>query len=43
MIEYMYGLEFSRDFLDDLLLVSKDSFENYFVHLEESFITLASA
>jgi N-dimethylarginine dimethylaminohydrolase len=39
----MYGLEFARAYLDDLLVVSKDSFENHFIHLEEVFNRLASA
>jgi Reverse transcriptase (RNA-dependent DNA polymerase) len=43
MSELMYGLEFVRAYLDDLLVVSKDSFENHFIHLEEVFTILASA
>ena len=43
MSELMYGLEFARAYLDDLLVVSKDSFENHFIHLEEVFTRLASA
>ena len=42
MNELMYGLEYARAYLDDLLVVSKDSFENHFVHLEEVFTRLAS-
>jgi hypothetical protein len=41
--ELMHGLEFARAFLDSLLVVSKDSYENHFVHLEEVFIRLTSA
>ena len=43
MSELMYGLEFARAYLDDLLVVSKDTFENHFTHLEEVFTRLASA
>jgi hypothetical protein len=43
MSELMFGLEFARAYLDDLLLVSKDSFENHFIHLEEVFTRLACA
>jgi hypothetical protein len=43
MSELMYGLEFTRTYLDDLLAVSKDTFENHFIHLEEVFTRLASA
>jgi Reverse transcriptase (RNA-dependent DNA polymerase) len=43
MSELMYGLEFARAYLDDLLVVSKDSFENHSVHLEEVLTRLASA
>jgi hypothetical protein len=43
MSELMYGLESARAYLDDLLVVSKDSFENHFIHLEEVFTRLASA
>jgi hypothetical protein len=39
----MYGLKFVRAYLDDLLVVSKDSIENYFIHLEEAFTRLANA
>jgi hypothetical protein len=39
----MYGLEFAKAYLDDLLVVSKDSFENHLIHLEEVFTRLASA
>jgi hypothetical protein len=42
MSESMYGLGFARAYLDDLLVVSKDSVENHFIHLEEVFTTLAS-
>jgi hypothetical protein len=43
MIELMYGLEFARAYLDDLLVVSKDTFENHVTHFEEVFTRLASA
>jgi transposase InsO family protein len=43
MSELMFGLEFARAYIDDLLIVSKDSFENHMVHLEEVFTRLASA
>ena len=43
MSELMLGLEFSRAYIDDLLVVSKDSFENHLEHLEEVFTQLASA
>jgi hypothetical protein len=39
----VYALEFARVYLDDLLVVSKDTFENQFIHLEEVFTRLASA
>jgi hypothetical protein len=41
--ELMYDLEFTRSYLDDLLMVSKHSFENHFIHLEEVFTRKASA
>jgi Reverse transcriptase (RNA-dependent DNA polymerase) len=43
MSELMLGLEFARAYIDDLLIVSKDSFENHMIHLEEVFTRLASA
>jgi Reverse transcriptase (RNA-dependent DNA polymerase) len=43
MSELMFGLEFSRAYLDDLLIVSKDDLENHLKHLEEVFTRLASA
>jgi hypothetical protein len=43
MSELMYGLEFARANLDDLLVLSKYSFENHFIYLEEVFTRLASA
>jgi hypothetical protein len=42
MNELMFGLEFARAYLDDLLVVSRDTIDNYFVHLEEVFTRLAS-
>ena len=35
MSELMFGLEFARAYIDDLLVVSKYSFENHLEHLEE--------
>jgi Reverse transcriptase (RNA-dependent DNA polymerase) len=43
MSELMCGLEFARAYLDDLLLVSKDTFESHLQHLEEVITRLASA
>jgi hypothetical protein len=43
MSELMFGLEFARAYLDDLLVVSKDTFESHLQHLEEVFTRLASA
>ena len=43
MSELMFGLEFARAYLDDLLIVSKDDFENHLKYLEEVFTRLASA
>jgi Reverse transcriptase (RNA-dependent DNA polymerase) len=43
MSELMFGLEFARAYLNDLLVVSKDTFESYLIHLEEVFTRLASA
>jgi hypothetical protein len=43
MSESMYDLEFARTYLDDILVVSKDTFENHFIHLEELFTRLVSA
>ena len=43
MSELMFGLEFARAYLDDLLVVSKDTFESHLIHLEEVFTRLASA
>jgi hypothetical protein len=40
MSELMIGLEFARAHIDDLLAVSKDSFESHFEHLEEVFTKL---
>ena len=42
MSELMFGLEFARAYLNDLL-VSKDTFEGHLKHLEEVFTRLASA
>jgi Reverse transcriptase (RNA-dependent DNA polymerase) len=39
----MFGLDFARAYLDDLLVVSKDTFESHLIHLEEVFTKLASA
>jgi len=43
MSELMFGLEFARAYIDDLLVVSKDSFESHLEHLEEVFTRLAGA
>jgi Reverse transcriptase (RNA-dependent DNA polymerase) len=43
MSELMFGLEFARAYIDDLLVDSKDSFENHLEHLEEVLPRLASA
>jgi Reverse transcriptase (RNA-dependent DNA polymerase) len=43
MSELMFGLEFARAYIDNLLVLSKDSFENHLEHLEEVFTRLASA
>jgi Reverse transcriptase (RNA-dependent DNA polymerase) len=43
MSELMFGLEFARAYLDDLIVVSKDTFESYLKDLEEVFTRLASA
>jgi Reverse transcriptase (RNA-dependent DNA polymerase) len=43
MSELMCGVEFARAYLDDLLVVSKDSLDYHFIHLEEVFTRLASA
>jgi hypothetical protein len=43
MSELMFGLEFARDYLDDLLMFSKGSVDNHFVHLKEVFTRLVSA
>jgi hypothetical protein len=43
MSELLFGLEFARAYLDDLLVVSRHSIENHFIHLEEVFTRLASA
>jgi RNase H-like domain found in reverse transcriptase/Reverse transcriptase (RNA-dependent DNA polymerase) len=43
MSELMFGLEFARSYLDDLLVVSKDTFASHLIHLEEVFTRLASA
>jgi hypothetical protein len=38
-----FGLEFARAYLDDLLVVSKDTFESHSKHLEEVFTRLPIA
>jgi hypothetical protein len=43
MSELMFGLEFARAHLNDLLVVSKGTFESHLQHLEEGFTRLASA
>jgi hypothetical protein len=43
MSELMFGLEFARAGLNDLLVVSKDTFESHLKHLEEVFTRLACA
>jgi hypothetical protein len=43
MSELIFGLEFARAYLDDLLVVSRDTIENHFIRLEEVFNRLASA
>jgi hypothetical protein len=43
MSELMFGLEFARAYLSDLLEVSKDTFENNLIRLKEVFTRLASA
>jgi hypothetical protein len=35
MSELMFNLEFARAYLNDLLVVSKDTFESHLIHLEE--------
>jgi hypothetical protein len=37
MSELMFGLKFARTYLNDLLVVSKDTFESHVIHLEEVF------
>jgi hypothetical protein len=43
MSELMQGLEFARAYIDDLLVVSKGSFETHLEHLETVFTRLAEA
>jgi Reverse transcriptase (RNA-dependent DNA polymerase) len=43
MSELMFGLEFARAYLDDLLMFSKGIVDNHFVHLKEVFTRLVSA
>jgi RNase H-like domain found in reverse transcriptase/Reverse transcriptase (RNA-dependent DNA polymerase) len=43
MSELMFGLEFASAYPDNLLVVSKDTFESHLIHLEEVFTRLASA
>jgi Reverse transcriptase (RNA-dependent DNA polymerase) len=43
MSELIFSLEFARAYLDDLLVVSKDTFESHSIHLEEVFTRLAIA
>jgi hypothetical protein len=40
MSELIFGLEFARAYLDDFLVVSRDTIENHFIHLEEVFTRL---
>ena len=42
MSKLMFGLEFARAFIDDLLVVSKDIFENHLEHSEDVFTKLPS-
>jgi hypothetical protein len=37
MSELMFGLELARAYIDDLLDVSKDSYDSHLEHLEEVF------
>jgi hypothetical protein len=41
--DLMYGLEFARAYLDDLLIISKNSFQEHLDHLEEVFTRLQEA
>ena len=43
MSELMSGLEFARAYLDDLLIVSKNSFEEHLVHIEKVLNRLSEA
>ena len=43
MSELMSGLEFARAYIDDLLIVSNDSFEKHLEHMEIVFTRLAKA
>ncbi len=43
MNSLMDGLEFARAYLDDLLVISKNSFEEHLEHLEQVFTCLAEA
>jgi hypothetical protein len=43
MSELMVGLEFCRAYIDDLLVVSKGTFETHLDHLEQVFTRLAEA
>jgi hypothetical protein len=42
MSKLVFDLEFARAYLNDLLLVSKDTFESHFKHLEKVFTRLAT-
>ena len=39
----MAGLEFARAYLDDLLIISKKSFQEHLIHLEQVFTRLQEA
>ena len=43
MSDLMQGLEFARAYLDDLLVISKNSFEEHLAHLEKVFTRLQEA
>ena len=43
MSELMVGLEFARAYIDDLLVVSKGSFDTHMIHLEKVLTRLAEA
>jgi hypothetical protein len=43
MSKIMTGLEFFRAYIDDLLVISKDTFENHLDHLEKVLTRLSEA